>query len=27
MLVIDGGGSLRCTLVGDLLAALAIQNN
>ncbi len=27
VLVIDGGGSLRCALVGDRLAALAIQNN
>ena len=27
VLVIDGGGSLRCALVGDNLAALAIQNN
>jgi regulator of ribonuclease activity A len=27
VLVIDGGGSLRCALVGDQLAALAIQNN
>lgn len=27
VLVIDGGGSFRCALVGDNLAALAIQNN
>ena len=27
VLVVDGGGSLRCALVGDNLAALAIQNN
>lgn len=27
VLVIDGGGSLRCALVGDNLAALAIKNN
>ncbi|NRS90195.1 regulator of ribonuclease activity A [Flavobacterium sp. 7E] len=27
VLVIDGGGSLRCALVGDQLAELAIQNN
>jgi regulator of ribonuclease activity A len=27
VLVIDGGGSLRCALVGDQLALLAIQNN
>jgi len=27
VLVIDGGGSLRCALVGDQLAALAIRNN
>ncbi len=27
VLVIDGGASLRCALVGDQLAALAIQNN
>lgn len=26
VLVIDGGGSLRCALVGDQLAALAVQN-
>lgn len=26
VLVVDGGGSLRCALVGDLLAALAVQN-
>ena len=27
VLVIDGGASLRCALVGDNLAALAIKNN
>lgn len=27
VLVIDGGGSYRCALVGDNLAALAIENN
>jgi len=27
VLVVDGGGSLRCALVGDNVAALAIQNN
>ncbi len=27
VLIIDGGASLRCALVGDQLAALAIQNN
>jgi len=27
VLVIDGGASLRCALVGDLLAALAVKNN
>ncbi|MSQ68766.1 MAG: RraA family protein [Gammaproteobacteria bacterium] len=26
VLVVDGGGSLRCALVGDLLAALGVQN-
>ena len=26
VLVIDGGGSLRCALLGDQLAALAVQN-
>lgn len=26
VLVIDGGGSLKCALVGDLLAAAAIEN-
>lgn len=26
VLVIDGGGSLRCALVGDQLAALAVRN-
>ena len=27
VLVVDGGGSLRCALLGDQLATLAIQNN
>lgn len=27
VLVIDGGGSLRCALVGDQLAALGVKNN
>lgn len=27
VLVVDGGGSLRCALVGDLLAQLAIDNH
>jgi regulator of ribonuclease activity A len=27
VLVIDGGASLRCALIGDQLAALALQNN
>ncbi|MFZ4499472.1 MAG: ribonuclease E activity regulator RraA [Burkholderiales bacterium] len=27
VLVVDGGGSLRCALVGDLLAQMAIDNN
>jgi regulator of ribonuclease activity A len=27
ILVVDGGGSKRCALLGDLLAALAIKNN
>ncbi|HSH43334.1 MAG TPA: ribonuclease E activity regulator RraA [Arenicellales bacterium] len=27
VLVVDGGGSLRCALVGDLLAQLAIDND
>ncbi len=27
VLVVDGGGSLRCALVGDQLAQLAIDNN
>ena len=27
VLVVDGGGSLRCALMGDNLAALAIKNN
>jgi regulator of ribonuclease activity A len=27
VLVVDGGASLRCALIGDQLAALAIQNN
>lgn len=26
VLVVDGGGSLRCALVGDLLAKLAVEN-
>ena len=26
VLVVDGGGSLRCALVGDLLAARAVEN-
>ena len=26
VLVVDGGGSLRCALLGDQLAALAVQN-
>jgi regulator of ribonuclease activity A len=26
VLVVDGGGSLRCALVGDQLGALAMQN-
>lgn len=26
VLVVDGGGSLRCALLGDLLAAMAVQN-
>ena len=26
VLVVDGGGSLRCALLGDLLGALALQN-
>ncbi len=26
ILVVDGGGSLRCALVGDQIAALAVQN-
>lgn len=26
VLIVDGGGSLRCALVGDQLAALALQN-
>jgi regulator of ribonuclease activity A len=26
VLVVDGGGSLRCALLGDLLAAKAVQN-
>lgn len=26
VLVVDGGGSLRCALLGDLLAAMAIKN-
>lgn len=27
VLVVDGGGSLRCALLGDMLAALAAQND
>lgn len=27
VLVVDGGGSMRCALVGDQLALLAVQNN
>lgn len=27
VLVVDGGGSMRCALLGDLLAALAVKNN
>jgi regulator of ribonuclease activity A len=27
VLVVDGGGSIHCALIGDQLAALAIQNN
>ncbi len=26
VLVVDGGGSMRCAMVGDLLAALALKN-
>ena len=26
VLVVDGGGSLRCALVGDLLGAMAVKN-
>jgi len=26
VLVVDGGGSLKCALLGDLLAAMAVQN-
>ena len=26
VLVVDGGGSLRCALVGDLLGAMAVEN-
>lgn len=26
VLVVDGGGSMRCALLGDQLAALAIEN-
>ena len=26
VLVVDGGGSLRCALLGDLLGAMAVQN-
>ncbi len=27
VLVVDGGGSMRCALLGDMLAELAIKNN
>jgi regulator of ribonuclease activity A len=27
VLVVDGGGSLRCALIGDLIAASAVKNN
>ena len=27
VLVVDGGGSMQCALLGDILAALAIENN
>jgi regulator of ribonuclease activity A len=27
VLVVDGGGSMRCALLGDLLAALAVKND
>lgn len=27
VLIVDGGGSLRCALAGDQLAALAIENS
>ena len=27
VLVVDGGGSLRCALLGDLLADMAVKNN
>jgi len=27
VLVVDGGGSLRCALIGDLIAAEAVKNN
>ena len=27
VMVVDGGGSLRCALLGDMLAAKAMQNN
>lgn len=27
VLVVDGGGSLRCALLGDMLADLAVKNN
>ncbi len=27
VLVVDGGGSMRCALLGDMLAALAIKNS
>ena len=26
VLVVDGGGSLRCALLGDILGAMAVQN-
>ena len=26
VLVVDGGGSVRCALLGDLLAAMAVEN-
>ena len=27
VLVVDGGGSLRCALLGDILAGMAVKNN